>query len=151
MPCWPFLCGGFSQPYSVYFWSEGFSHNHILWYKMGSSRNGVWFSNHSSFCAISIERCRHFCPSETTKKEQITPEVINSLVQRKKWKLNAMQIYDFCLYVCHVFHYELLSIKRKHLRIKNRIWKFWYQNQKPMNMEKEISSTFHEFYQSVVQ
>ena len=40
---------------------------------------------------------------------------------------------------------ELLLIKTSH------IWKFWYQNQKPTNIEKDMLSTFLEFHQNVVQ
>ena len=107
------------------------------------------------FVQLAFDGCQRLCQSETTKKEPVTSVMIKSLVNRFGGKNASLPYLRFLLTCLLGFSgflriVELLSIKIKHLRINESHWKFWYQNQKPINIEKDILSTFLKFHQNVV-
>ena len=52
------------------------------------------------YVQLAFEGFQRLCQSKTTKKESITSETIKSLVNKFGGKMQAYQIYDFCLNVC---------------------------------------------------
>ena len=74
------------------------------------------------FVQLEFERCQRLCQSEITKKEPITSEMIESLVNKFGWKNASLPDLQFLLTCLLGFSgflpiEELLSIKIKQLRI----------------------------------
>lgn len=107
------------------------------------------------FVKPASEGCQLLCQSETIKKEPIISEMIRSLVNKFRGK--KASLLDLRFLITNSLDFsgflpieKLLSIKIKKIKritIQNSTTKININ----INKEKDISSTFLEFHQNVVQ